>query len=166
MATLPNETLDQASFAFRVIPSDTINIPQPYVVASGNNTLTGPNALVDNTAKFKGVGTSVPAVSVGDTVYNETTGEIASVTAVNSDSTITLSANIFLATPQVYTIYQANPDPNSFLLYVGTGGDIEIVTSSPIPVLMKNVGDASFIPINVGRVNASNTTASNIIALL
>ena len=166
MATLPNETLDQASFAFRVIPSDTINIPQPYVVASGNNTLTGPNALVDNTAKFKGVGTSVPAVSVGDTVYNETTGEIASVTVVNSDSTITLSANIFLATPQVYTIYQANPDPNSFLLYVGTGGDIEIVTSSPIPVLMKNVGDASFIPINVGRVNASNTTASNIIALL
>tara|TARA_A100001201_G_scaffold55921_1_gene54319 strand:+ start:13684 stop:14184 length:501 start_codon:yes stop_codon:yes gene_type:complete len=166
MATLPNETLDQASFAFKVIPSDTINIPQPYIVASGNNTLTAPNALVDNTAQFQGVGTSVPAVSVGDTVYNETTGEIASVTEVNSDSTITLSANIFLATPQVYTIYQPNPDPNSFLLYVGTGGDVEIVTSSPIPVLMKNVGDASFIPINVGRVNASNTTASDIIALL
>ena len=165
MATLPNETLDQASFAFKVIPSDTINIPQPYIVASGNNTLTAPNALVDNTAQFQGVGTSVPAVSVGDTVYNETTGEIASVTEVNSDSTITLSANIFLATPQVYTIYQPNPDPNSFLLYVGTGGDVEIVTSSPIPVLMKNVGDASFIPINVGRVNASNTTASDIMAL-
>ena len=165
MAT-PNETLDQASFAFRVIPSDTINIPQPYIVASGNNTLTGPSALIDNTAQFQGVGTSVPAVSVGDTVYNETTGEIASVTAVNSNSTITLSANIFIASPQVYTIYQPNPAPNSFLLYVGTGGDVEIQTSSPLPVLMKNVGDASFIPINVGRVNASNTTASDIIALL
>ena len=166
MATLPNETLDQASFALKVIPSDTINIPQPYLVATGNNTLTGPSALIDNTAQFQGVGTSIPAVSVGDTVYNETTGEIASVTAVNSDSTITLSANIFIASPNVYSIYQPNPDPNSFLLYVGTGGDVEIVTSAPIPVLMKNVGDASFIPINVGRVNSSNTTASDIIALL
>ena len=84
----------------------------------------------------------------------------------SSDIQLTLSAAIFTATPESYTIYQPNPEPNSFLLYVGTGGDLEVITSAPTPVSFKNVGDASFIPVNIGRVNASNTTASDIIALL
>ena len=99
-------------------------------------------------------------------VYNTTTGDVATVASVDSDSQLTLSAAIFTATPQNYQIYQGNSNPNSFLLYVGTGGDISIETSAAASVVLKNVGNASFIPINTGRVNASNTTATDIIALL
>ncbi len=166
MATLPNQTLNQASFAFKVIPDDVINIPQPYLVVKGDNTAFIGATLIDGGAQFEGVGTSIPQVTPGDVVYNETTGAIATVVSVDSDIQLTLSAAIFTATPESYTIYQPNPEPNSFLLYVGTGGDLEVITSAPTPVTFKNVGDASFIPVNIGRVNSSNTTASDIIALL
>ena len=99
-------------------------------------------------------------------MYNTTTGNAATVVSVDSDIQLTLSATIFTATPENYTVFQGNPKSNSFLLYVGTGGDVSIQTSAAQPVVLKNVGDASFIPINVGRVNASGTTATDIIALL
>ena len=35
---ISNFPQNQASYAIDVIPSDTINIPQPYDIASGNNT--------------------------------------------------------------------------------------------------------------------------------
>jgi len=166
MATLPNETMNQASNAFRVIPSDTINIPQPYVSASGANTSVVPDKLADTGATFTGFGTSIPAVLVGDTVYNESANLIATVTAIDSKELLSLSANIFVGTPEDYTIYQANPEPNAFLLYVGTAGDVSIQTSLDKAVTLFNVANASFIPINVGRVNFTGTTADDIIALL
>ena len=165
MATLPNETMNQASNAFRVIPSDTINIPQPYVSASGTNNAVLPNALEDTTADFLGVGTTIQQILNGDTVYNESTGGIATVTKVDN-TILELSADIFLGTPEDYTIYQGNPEPNAFLLYVGTAGDISIQTSLDKAVTLLNVANASFIPINVGRVNFTGTTADDIIALL
>ena len=158
---ISNFPQNQASYAIDVIPSDTINIPQPYDIASGNNTAVAASELVDGGADFIAAN-----VSEGDAVYNLTDGTIATVTSKIDATRLGLSANIFAATPKAYAIYQANSKPNSFLLYVGTGGDVNIQTSAAAPVLLKNVGDASFIPINVGRVNASSTTASDIIALL
>ncbi len=166
MATLPNETMIPSSLAFKVIPSDTINIPQPYVSASGTNTSVVPNKLADTGATFTGFGTSIPAVLVGDTVYNESTNQIATVTAIDSKEIISLSANIFVGTPEDYTVYQANPEPNAFLLYVGTGGNLSIQTSLDRAVVLTNVGDGAFISIGVGRVNSTSTTASDIVALI
>ena len=166
MATLPNETMNQAGLAFKVIPSNTINIPQPYVSASGTNTGVVPDKLVDTGATFTGFGTSIPAVLVGDTVYNESANLIATVTAIDSKEQLSLSANIFVGTPEDYTVYQANPEPNAFLLYVGTTGDLSIQTSLDRAVILRNVGNASFIPIGVSRVNTLGTTASDIVALL
>ncbi len=163
---IPNFTQNQAGFAINVIPSDTVNIPQPYLKASGANTAFLGTTLIDGSAKFEGVGTAIPAVQQGDVVYNNTTGNSATVVSVDSDIQLGLSATIFTATPENYTVFQGNPNGNSFLLYVGTGGDVSIQTSAAQPVILKNVGDASFIPINVGRVNASGTTATDIIALL
>lgn len=165
MATLPNETMNQASLAFKVIPSNTINIPQPYVSASGTNNSILVDSLEDTTADFMGVGTTIPAVLVGDTVYNETTNLIATVTKVGN-TILELSADIFTGTPEDYTVYQANPEPNAFLLYVGTTGDLSIQTSLDRAVILRNVGNASFIPIGVGRVNTLGTTASDIVALI
>ena len=163
---ISNFPQNQAGFAIDVIPSDTVNIPQPYLVAQGTNTSFLGSTLIDGSAQFEGVGTSIPAVKEGDVVYNTTTGAIATVISTDSDTTLTLSDAIFLATPNVYVIYQGNPKSNSFLLYVGTAGDISIETSGPSPVVLKNVGNASFIPICVGRVNATGTTATDILALL
>jgi len=158
-----NTVQNQASYAFKVIPSNTINIPQPYVRASGTNSAILATNLVDVGAEF--VGGALP-VSVGDTVYNDTNNTIATVTVVVSDSQLTLSANIFAATPEDYTIYQGNAAPNEFLLYVGTTGDISIQTSAEKAVILTNIGNASFIPIGVGRVNTLGTTASDIVALI
>ena len=163
---ISNFPQNQASFAINVIPSDTINIPQPYIVRQGTNTSNIGATLIDAGGQFLGDGTKVAAIQEGDVVYNTTTGDIATVDSVNSDQQLNLSATIFTATPQNYQIYQSNPTPNSFLLYVGTGGDVSIETSAAAPVVLKNVGDASWIPVNTGRVNASNTTASDIIALV
>ena len=52
------------------------------------------------------------------------------------------------------------------LLYVGTTGDISVTTTQDNTVTLVNIGNASFIPISVRRVNTLGTTASNIIALL
>jgi hypothetical protein len=166
MATLPNAVENQASIAFKVIPSNTINIPQPYVSATGASTSFIGATLIDGGANFQGVGTSVPQILPGDTVYNDTTNTIATVVSVDSNTQLTLSATIFLAVGDDYTIYQGNPEPNSFLLYVGTTGDVSIQTSMDQAVILKNVGNASFIPIGVGRVNTLGTTASDIVALI
>jgi len=166
MATLPNETMNQAGLAFKVIPSDTINIPQPYVSAAGSTTAFAAVLLTDANASFEGVGTTIPAVLVGDAVYNETTNLIATVVSVDSDTQLTLSAAIFLAIGDEYTVYQANPEPNAFLLYVGTAGNLSIQTSLDRAAILTNVGNASFIPIGVGRVNSTGTTALDIVALI
>tara|TARA_Y100000592_G_C5414682_1_gene289958 strand:+ start:30 stop:509 length:480 start_codon:yes stop_codon:yes gene_type:complete len=156
-----NVTTNQASRAIQVILSDTINIPQPYEIANGSNTAVSAGELEDGAADF-----ITSNVMVGDAVYNLTDGTIASVTSKISATVLKLSANIFTGPLKQYAIYTGNAQPNSFLLYVGTGGDLSIQTTSARPVLLKNVADASFLPINVGRVNASGTTASDIIALL
>lgn len=51
-------------------------------------------------------------------------------------------------------------------LWVGTGGDVEVVTVSNTTLLFKNVPDGSVLPIRPVVVRAANTTASDIIALV
>ena len=158
---ISNFPQNQASYAIPVVPSNYINIPQPYLLAEGTNTAVSLFELEDGAADFIAAN-----VSEGDVVYNLTTGNIAVVRSKISATVLKLDINIFPATPQPYIIFQGNVKPNSFLLYVGTGGDVAIMTSAGRPVTLKNVGDGSFIPINVSRVNASLTTASDIVALL
>lgn len=54
---------------------------------------------------------------------------------------------------------------NGCVLYVGTGGDLAVVTVGGDSVVFANVQDGSFLPIQVLRVKATGTNASNIIAL-
>lgn len=54
-------------------------------------------------------------------------------------------------------------------LYVGTAGDVAVVTQdSPTgtAVVFKNVPSGAILPIHVVKVMTTNTTASNILALL
>lgn len=50
-------------------------------------------------------------------------------------------------------------------LFVGVGGNIDVVTLGGSRLLLKNIADGSFLPIQVTRVNAANTTATDIVAI-
>lgn len=146
----------QVGTGVKVIPSDTINVPNvagPSV--SGSATGTTANKLVDSGAEFS---TNL----VGFIVYNTTDSTVAKVTAVDSATQLTLSANI-MATGENYTLYSdTNP---GCVLYSGSGGDIEVLTSSGASLLFSTVPAGSFLPVQVKRVLASNTSATNILAL-
>jgi hypothetical protein len=48
---------------------------------------------------------------------------------------------------------------------VGTGGDISVITLGGSTLVLKNIADGSFLPIQVTRVKATSTTATDIVAL-
>lgn len=52
-------------------------------------------------------------------------------------------------------------------LYIGTAGNISLIPSGPgaLSVTFTNVQDGTILPISVSRVNATSTTAANIVAL-
>ena len=54
---------------------------------------------------------------------------------------------------------------NGNVLYVGTGGNLKVTTAAGDDVTFVNVQGGAFLPIQVVRVWATGTTASNILAL-
>ena len=53
-----------------------------------------------------------------------------------------------------------------FSLFVGTAGDLTVIpAASEDPVVLKNVANNSYVPLQVIRVFASGTSASDILAL-
>lgn len=104
----------QASRALEVIPSDTVDIPNPAMLAisstatgtaalklidaiSGTNSTDG-LTLTDASKNFVSLG-----VKVGDTVENTTTPGTTTVTAVNTTE-LTLKENIFASSGDSYTV--------------------------------------------------------------
>lgn len=51
------------------------------------------------------------------------------------------------------------------VLYIGTGGDLTVLTVGGDEVTFTNFQDGSFLPVQVVRVYSTGTTASDIIAL-
>lgn len=51
------------------------------------------------------------------------------------------------------------------ILYIGTGGDLSVVTSSGAELTFTSVQDGTFLPVQVTSVLSTGTTASNILAL-
>lgn len=54
---------------------------------------------------------------------------------------------------------------NGCVLYVGTGGNLRVLTAGGDDVVFTGFPDGGFLPVNVVRVFLTNTTASNIVAL-
>jgi len=148
----------QTATALAVIPSNNANIPYAAVVASGANTSTSAGQLVDSAALFV-----TRNVQVGDVVYNTTLGTAATVTRVVSETVLQLNVNIFTASPQNYTVYAQNAKEGC-VLYVGTGGNLEVVTAGGQTVTFVGIVGGSFLPVQVLKVTA-NTTAADIVAL-
>jgi hypothetical protein len=72
------------------------------LLTSGVNGTVVLNTLNDATATFLSDG-----LSVGDIVVNETTGKIATIVNIISNTSLTLSSDIFLVTSQAYNIYSS-----------------------------------------------------------
>jgi|TARA_R110000796_G_scaffold106972_6_gene217598 hypothetical protein len=73
-------------------------------------------------------------------------------------------------TYQAIKSVDVTPDDNNDLaiigaiIFVGTGGNLEVTTVSGDTVIYKNLPDAYTLPVQVRRVKATNTTATDIIA--
>ena len=70
----------------------------------------------------------VNTVSVGDIVYNITDSTVATITAIDSETTLSLSADI-MANTEKYRIFTANADEEGCVLYVGGAGDVAVLPS-------------------------------------
>lgn len=149
----------QSHRALAVIHSDTINIPDVgNVVISSQTTATTASKLVDSAADFTANG-----VEVGDIIYNTTDSTTATVTAIDSATTLSISADI-MATTEDYVIYKDTS--KGYLLYVGVAGDVRVQTSGGDTVTFIGMQAGQFVPVHVVRVLATSTTATDIIALL
>ena len=165
---------NQPTQAITVIKSDTINIPEPGSYLTGGNTGSG-TTLTTAGAKFLGTFNAGNTgysnrVAAGDVIYQGTT--IVTVVSVDSDTQLTVSAAL-TGGGATYEIYRGNggaqtqlPAGNEgFSLFVGTAGNLAVIpASSTDTVILKNVPDSSFIPLQVARV-LSATTAADIVAL-
>ena len=150
----------QGKRAINVIPADNVIIPSPGDKAvSGTTTANTANKLVDANAVF-----TSKSIIPGATVYNTDTNTVATVTGVDSQTTLSLSANIFAAQPEDYIVYNTNNSEGP-VLFVGTGGSLTIKTVGGDVVQLTNVANGSFIPIMVECVQSTGTGASGIIAL-
>ena len=160
---------NQPTQALDVIPDNFINIPEPeaYIKKGTQDAATG-TTVTDATAKFLGVFNATKTgysnkVAAGDVIY--TAGNILTVVKVISDTELEASGSV--TNGDKFQIYRANTaSSEGFSLFVGGQGDIAVIpASSDETVIMQNIPDSSFVPLQVKRVLASNTTATNIIAL-
>ncbi len=168
---------NQPTQAINVVPSDTINIPEPDAYVTGTSSAGTGTTITDASANFLGV--SNPGntgysnrVSIGDVLYSNNSGVLTAVTvtAVTNNTNLVVSASLTGSLP--YEIYRSNAGPSDregFSLFVGDGGtssNIAVVpASSDQVVILENIPDSSFIPLQVKRVNSTGTTATKIIAL-
>ena len=96
-------------------------------------------------------------------VVNTTDGTQAVVIGVESDTTLTVSANIFAASGKNYVIYGGHQE--GAVLYIGTAGNLKVRTVAGDDVTFQGVNTGTFFPVNVVKVFATGTSADNIIAL-
>ncbi len=147
----------QARRALAVVTDNNIDIPNPAATAA-----TG-TAAAPTGDQLVGTGTNfLTTVKVGDIIYAGTI--VATVDAVVSDTVLTTSTAITAAL--TYTIYSQTDNPsNGCVLFAGGAGDIELITVDDDTVLFKGIVAGQFLPVQVKRVKAANTTATFIVAL-
>mgnify|MGYP003649594106 CR=1 FL=1 len=149
----------QASSSRAVVPSDTINIPSiTSTQESSTATSTSASELIDTAQDFVAMG-----VKQGWTIVNTTDGTIATVVSVDGTDTMTISADI-MASAEAYTIY-SDKERGGCVLYVGVGGILKVETASGDIITFQGVPTGSFFPVQVVKVYATTTTATDIVAL-
>lgn len=141
-----------------IVPSDTIDIPaianEAYPASSATSVVV--NKLVDSTQSF-----TTSGIKVGDIVQNHTTETKATVTAIDNDTTLSISENIMKAVGESYSIY--TDVTLGCVFYVGLAGDVKYTTSGGDTVVMK-AATVGWHPVNVTKVFSTGTTATGLLA--
>lgn len=145
--------------ALRGHPSDNANIAFPNASASGTNTTATSLKLINSAATF-----ITNNIAIGDIVHNDTGNTAATVVSVDSETQLTLNANIFTTTAQAYVVYGASSQsgfqPAGCHLYIGGAGDVSVVTSGGDIVTFAAVPAGTTLPVEVVKLRATNTTAT------
>ena len=154
-----------------IIASDTIPIPSPDLPQStGTTDGTTTDKLVNSGADFVTDG-----VVVGDIAYNTTDGTVATITAVDSATTLTVSADVF-PTGKAYIIFLGGPifekrinSAEGCLIYVSTTTAVTSSATSVCNVEVKTVGGntvtfnnfpvGEYLPVQCTHLMAANTDA-------
>jgi hypothetical protein len=150
--------------ALRAHPSDNANIAYPAIVASGRNTSVTAFKLIDSGATFL-----TNNVRVGDVIHNDTSGTAATVFSVDSETQLTLNADIFTATLQNYVVYAMSPqsglgNPGCYL-YIGGAGNVSVVTLGGDTITFAGVPAGTTLPIQVVKLRSTGTTATLVNAM-
>jgi hypothetical protein len=152
------------SRALRAHPSDNADIAYPSVVTTGTNTTATALKLINSAATF-----ITNNVSVGDVVHNDTGSLAATVVSIDSQTQLTLNADIFTTTAQNYTIYSMSSQTSmgnpGCMLYVGGAGNVAITTIGGDQITFNAVPTGTMLPIQVRRLRATGTTATLVNAL-
>lgn len=152
--------------AIKVIPSDTINIPQPGIIVSGNNTAVPGSTLVDAGKDFTNAATNLQGFNIaGGSVVYDSAGAISQVEKIVDATKLSLLDPIAAGTYEIYNgNYTVLGKSDGFSLYITGAGNLTVITvfgnKITIPVLAN-----SFLDLQVIRVFATGTTATGIIAL-
>lgn len=149
----------------RAHPSDNADLAYPGCVnVAGTNTTATASKLIDSTATF-----ITKNVKTGDVVHNDTASTSATVVSVDSETQLTLNANIFTVTAQSYTLYSMSPQSGigsqGAYLYVGGAGNVSIISVGGDQITFNGVPAGTILPIQVVRLRATNTTATLVNAL-
>jgi len=152
----------QVSRALLVIPSDDTDIPFPGALAiTSATTGNAANKLIDSAGDFINKG-----VKIGDIIYNYDNSEAATVTNVDSATQLSVTLAAGITSGDDYKLYRSGQN-NGCVLYVGTGGDLSVLTIGGDAAFYKAVPTGLFMPVQMLRVNASSggtTSAADIIA--
>lgn len=146
----------QFSRAINVIKSDNANIPSPTLITTGTNTSISASKLICSSATFL-----TNNVSVGDIVYNTTDGTAATVITADSQTQLTLNADIFTAISKAFVVYQASAQTGlgntGATLYIGGAGTLNVVTIGGDSLLISGLTAGSILPIQVLQVKSGGT---------
>lgn len=144
--------------AINVIPSDTVNIPNPAGLGlEGVTDDFDTNKLIDTTANFT---TNL----LGAIVVNTSTTGIANVIGFGSSTELILDADIFASGGENYAIY--NSDNNQgCAIYIPREepSNLKVLTVGGDIITFVNCGDqtaSSILPVNVLRVFSTGTEIS------
>jgi hypothetical protein len=154
----------QFTRALRAHPSDNADISYPNQIAGGTNTTSTAFKLINSAALYV-----TKNVKTGDVVHNDTAGTAATVVSVDSETELTLNANIFTSTGQVYAVYAMSSqtsmgNPGCFL-YVGGTGNVSVVTIGGDIITFNGVPAGTTLPIQVVKLRSTGTTATLVNAL-
>jgi hypothetical protein len=149
--------------AINVIPSDTVNIPNPAGL--------GMTGVTDNadTNKLIVLDEIFTTNLLGAIVVNTSTTGIANVIGFESTKILLLDADIFASAGENYAIYNSDNNQGcSIYIPAQEPVKIRVLTVGGDIITFQSCGDAnasSILPVNVLRVFSDDTNLTDLIAL-